>query len=153
MNKDAILASLIGFSVGLLITASIIFGPKLFAQLQTSMREHQGQVASFQTKEDNQPQPSNITSQEPLPSSLTIDQPTQESIVKESGITVSGNASPNSLIIVGTTEEESVVQVPSSGKYETKVVLREGKNDISVANVVNDQLFVERVVVYFSQEP
>lgn len=153
MNKDAILASVIGFSVGLLITASIVFGPKLFAQFQTSTREHQGQVASLQTEEDNRQQSTDISSEESLASSLTIDQPTQESIVKESGITVSGNASPNSLVIVGTTEEESVVQVSSSGRYEAKIALKEGKNDISVANVVNDQIFVERVVVYYSQEP
>ncbi len=146
MNKDAILASIIGFGIGLLITGGVIIGPRLLTQL----KNNKGDVASATTEKKTEASPtpeSSKSNQE-----LTIDSPTKETILHDSTTEVSGKAPSQAVIVIGTTEDETVVETKDTTSYKATVTLKEGKNDISVASILNGKETVERVTVYYTSE-
>ena len=145
MNKDAILASIIGFGIGLLITGGVIIGPRLLSQLQ---HPSTGNVASATTQQNAQTTPTSA----PLESSqtLSIDAPAKEAILYESSTSVSGKAPKQAIVIVGTTEDEKVLETKDTNTYQTTINLKEGKNDISVLSIVNGKSTVERITVYYT---
>lgn len=146
MNKDALLASVIGFGIGLLITGAVIAGPKLMSQL----KQTQGDVASanIEDKTDTTPTPTANHSTDVL----TIDSPTKEAIVSEDSIAVSGKAPKNAIIVVGSAEEEIIVETKETTTYSATVKLKEGKNEISVMSLVDGTQKIERVTIYYSEE-
>lgn len=147
MNKDAILASIIGFAIGLIITGAVILGPKLVEKFRVA--QSQGQVAASQDDNKNQPTP-----QESIPdaTSLTIDNPKPESIVYEDTITISGKRSKNAIVIVTGPSDEAVIGTSDSSTYEGKITLKEGKNDITVASVADAAATTQMLTIYYSKE-
>jgi hypothetical protein len=145
MNKDALLASIIGFFIGLCITGGVILGPKLLSQL----KQPAGQVASLETTGEISPSitPSPVAEDQ----TLTIDRPKKEEIVNEPRITVSGKAPPRSILIIGSSEDEKVVETGDNTTYEATIALKEGKNDITVARISENKPIVERVTIYVKQ--
>jgi hypothetical protein len=148
MNKDAILASIIGFAIGLLITGVVIVGPRIVEKIQ--LAQSQGQVASA-SQDANKNQPSKEESISDT-TELTIDNPKPETIVYTADLTVSGKRSKNQTIIITSPIEEVVVAPQNSATYEGKVTLKEGKNDITVASVAGGTATTRMVVVYYSRE-
>ncbi|MCX8008838.1 MAG: hypothetical protein N3A54_04010 [Patescibacteria group bacterium] len=152
MNKDAVFASVIGFTVGLSITGGIIFGPRIVKYVQEQFN-NTNTLSSNQTSE---PTPSKQelaeNSNEPNLTNLTIETPNNETITTDPSIKIIGKAQKESLVIVGSSEDEKIISVPDTGRFETLISLKEGKNDISVANLVNEKFIIERLIVYYTQE-
>ncbi|MCX6794240.1 MAG: hypothetical protein NTY06_04030 [Candidatus Gottesmanbacteria bacterium] len=136
MNKDAILATLIGFAIGLLITGLLLVGPNITKMLPK---------AKLQT---TAPTPT------PTPSqfAVTIESPLAEAIENNTDLLVSGVTSPGSTVVVaGSVDDTAVVSQPD-GKYAGKITLTEGKNDIIVTSYRQTKQASQTVTVYYTPE-
>ena len=144
MNKDAILATLIGFGIGLLITGLLLVGPNVLKYVPAVP------LPSFsflhrQKTPDVTPTPT------PKQVDLSIESPLADSIEDTATILVSGTARRGATVVIAGPGDESVILVNGDGKFAGKVTLQEGKNDITVTAIGSDKTFTQTVVVYYTE--
>ncbi len=143
MNKDAVLATVIGFVVGLIITGLLLVGPKLSGFLpkiswsQFSVAKPQEQKPSEEAKKET---------------GFTIDSPLPDSIENANDLLVSGSATPGATLIIQTDTDDEVVTAKEDGKYAGKVTLAEGKNDVTVTSYSKGTTDARTVTVFFTEE-
>jgi hypothetical protein len=145
MNKDAILATIIGFIIGLCITGLVLVGPRL-TKFFPKISFH---LPSF-SKTIPQPTPTTILKQKPF--NLTIDSPINESIESDSSLLVSGTTTSDSIVVVQGNVNDSVTAETRNGKYAGKITLIEGENDITVTSYNNKDHSTQTVTVYYTPE-
>ena len=142
MNKDALLATVIGFVVGLFITGLLLLGPKLLSFLPKFS------LPSFSFGQTN--------TGEPAPAaknfSLTIDSPLPEAIESSDELLVSGIAEPGAMVVIQTDIDEDVFLANEEGKYAGKVKLIEGKNDLTVTSYGKEKQESQAGVVFYTSE-
>ena len=144
MNKDALLATLIGFGIGLLITGILLIGPnivKLFPEIKLPS-------FSFSQSEKSKVTPT------PLPKTIAfnIESPLPDAIENTEELLVSGTADSGAIVVIAGPVDESAVLVGKDSKFAGKVTLSEGKNDITVTSVTNGKTSAQSVTVYFTEE-
>ena len=139
MNKDALLATLIGFGIGLLITGLLLVGPNILPLLPKIQRPKHSLVTPTPTPT-------------PKTNDLIIESPLPDSIENISALLVSGSAPPNTTIVIAGPSDESVVAVTQDGKFAGKLTLVEGKNDITVTALSKDKTSAQNVTVYYTEE-
>ena len=145
MNKDALLATLIGFIVGMILTACIVVSPKIIRSLsRISITLPKINISA--------PKHSPTPTITPIITTLTIDSPIMESIATEEEILVSGSAPPHALIVSQSNGSDAVTQSDAQGKYAIKLTLLEGKNDVTVTSYAGNSTLSQNVIVYYSQE-
>lgn len=132
MNRDAILATLIGFGLGLLITGAFLLGPNLTKSFKFPSFNFHLSLPNWSLPKS----PINTVSPTSLPtptqSGVTIDSPQPDAIVGKIDLLVSGSTLPHARVVVGGPQDEDVVESSDEGTYAGKVTLVEGKNDIIV---------------------
>lgn len=143
MNKDALLATLIGFGIGLLITGLLLVGPNILKMFPT---------ITFPKFSFLQTQPSPTPTPTPKAATFSLESPLPDAIENASDLLVSGTASPGSTVVIAGPSDESVVAVSSDGKFAGKITLVEGKNDITVTSLSKDKNESQTVTVYFTEE-
>lgn len=141
MNKDAILATLIGFGIGLVITGILLVGPNLLKLLP-----------SFKIPSFSQSQQSPTPTPAPKIPGFAIESPLPETIESSSDLLVNGTASPGATVVIAGPTDESVVVVAGDGKFAGKITLSEGKDDITVTSVLGTKTQSQTVTVYFTEE-
>lgn len=141
MNKDAILASIIGFGIGLLITGAILVGPSLLPLLKKINKKGDVQSATTQVSP---------TLTAGTGTTFTIDTPTDETIAQDATITVSGHAPKGTTIIIDNTEGEVATQSTDTNTFQGQIPLKEGKNDISVTQVADPTSTTKHVTIYYT---
>lgn len=144
MNKDALLATLIGFIVGLVITGIILLGPSLIVRLPKITLP----TIALPTK-------SIIPTPEPESQefTVTIDSPLADTIESTDDLLVSGTAQKGATVIIQTDADDEVIIAGDDNKYAGKVMLVEGKNVLTVtAYLENRQAKEERIVYYTPEE-
>lgn len=144
MNRDALLASLIGFGIGLLITGILLVGPSLikgFPQVHLPKLALQSPQKSKTT-----PTPT------PQPATFAITTPAPESVVTSTDLVVSGTALMGSTIVVAGPNDEDVVIIKEDGKFAGKITLIEGKNDITVTQYIQGKGTVLTTTVFYTKE-
>jgi hypothetical protein len=145
MNKDAILATAIGFIIGLSITGSIVFGPKLFAMLpKTSIR-----FPSFFAAKTK---PTPTTAPKEAAFSITIESPTPDSIAQDGDLLISGRTGSEATVVIQSAQNDTVVTATKDGKYAGKVTLLEGENTIAVTGYSDQKRATALVTVYYTEE-
>src|SRR5574341_2314436 len=119
MNKDALLATIIGFGIGLVITGGLLLGPTISKGLPKFS------LPKFNlpqlTKQPTQPTPAN----QPKELAVTITSPLAEAIEPNDSLLVSGTTFPDSLVVVQGETDEDVVKTNGDGGYAGKVSLSE----------------------------
>lgn len=154
MNKDAIVATLIGFGVGLVVTGLVLYGPSL----TRSIKLPQINLPSFNF---SLPNPFVKTTPTPTPQQetglkehgVTIESPLPEALEQEETLLVSGTTSKNALTVIASGSEEVVNTANAEGKYAGKITLSEGKNDITVtAFDAKGTPATQTVTVYYTPE-
>jgi hypothetical protein len=151
MNKDAILATLIGFGVGIIITSAVLFGPNLIKRFPTIHIPN----LSFKIPSLNMGKPSPkppAKQNKPTTIQFKIDSPLDDSLSDSADILVSGSAHPGSTIIIGGPNDEQVILVPDSNTYAGKISLSEGENEISVAEFIDGKTTLNKVTVFYTPE-
>lgn len=150
MNKDAILATIIGFGVGLVIAGLVFLGPALFK----GMPHLHFPDLSFLSKlksTSNKPKPTPKPTKQ-IASKLTIESPLAESIEPKDQTLVSGNTSPNAIVVLEGENGETVVVANATGAYAGNLTLGEGKNDLIVTSYSGSKSESQSVTVYYTPE-
>lgn len=147
MNKDALLATLIGFGIGLLITGAFLFGPNIVRTLPslsfTLPRFNRG---------SSKPQVSPIPSPEARVTGLTVTVPVQEALISDENLLVSGTAPAGTPIVIAGVQNETVLTASSDNAFAGKLSLIEGKNDIVVTAYIDQKEEISRVTVYYTPQ-
>lgn len=145
MNKDALLATLIGFGIGLFITGMFLLGPNIIKSMPKFS------LPKFSIPQKN---PKSETTPTPTPTKqfVTIDSPLAEAIESKKELLVSGTANPKSVILVQGLVDEEVANVKDDGKYAGNVTLLEGKNEITVTSYLDGKSVTQTVTVFFTEE-
>ncbi len=145
MNRDALLASLIGFGIGLLITGILLVGPNMikgFPKIQFPT------ITLPKRNETAQTTPKTT----PPPITFAITNPTADSIVTTADLVVSGTAVPSSMVVLGGPNDEDVTTAGADGKFSGKLTLSEGKNDITVTNFIQGKAAEQTMTVFYTKE-
>ena len=141
VDKDIILAIIIGIFVGGLTAFSVFFLPKFLSKTPS-------QTENVETVMEEEPAPSPISS-----SFLTLENPQNEAIFSEDEITVSGKTTPNALVVIISPTDEETIEADDKGNFEAKILLEEGDNEISItAYTKDDEEQTESITVYYSEE-
>lgn len=148
MNKDALLATIIGFGVGLIIAALVFLGPSLIKNFPQIKMPDMSAISSI-FKQTSKPKPTPT----PKPGEgLSIQSPLPEAIEAKNETLVSGTAAPESIIVIETNSVETVTVANLQGSYAGKIALGEGKNDILVTSHSNGKTQTQTVTVYYTPE-
>lgn len=148
MNKDAILATIIGFGVGLIIAAAIFLGPTLiknFPHLSWPNFSFLKNIGTSKTKIKPTPTPTGTDT-------LTIQSPLPEAIEPKNETLVSGSVTPESIVVIESEGTEAVAVSNSQGSFAGKITLGEGKNDIVVTSYTKGKVQMQTVTVYYTPE-
>lgn len=149
MNKDALLATVIGFGVGLVIAALVFLGPTVFKNMpQIHFPDLSALWSKFTAQKNNAtPTPT------PKPNeTLSIQSPLPESIEAKNESLISGSAPPNAIIVIEGESTENVVVANAEGSYAGKIALGEGKNEITVTSHAGASTQTQSVIVYYTPE-
>ena len=117
MRKEVLIAIIIGFSLGLIITFGIW-------------------TANQALKKPAPEKPSTQEETEPAPVaelSLTLDSPENNSISPEETIEVSGKTSPLAVIVILYPEGEKILEADNDGQFFTEITLVGGENKIIIS--------------------
>lgn len=145
MNRDALLATIIGFGIGLVLTGLLLFGPTI-AKNFPAIRLPKISLPKFQTKPTPTEAPNTKTE------SFTIDSPLPEAIESDESILVSGSAPKGTLVVVEGPSQEFVVSPNGDGKYQATVTLVEGRNDIYVTAYTQGIAEQKTVTIFYTPE-
>lgn len=124
MKKEVILAIVIGFSLGLVITFGIYTA-------RQALNRHQSANPS--------PSPQSAPAATPV-HSLTLTAPEDEAVLSQPTATVSGMTTANALVTLFTESEELLVYADAGGKFSAPITLVGGANDITVTAITPDGL-------------
>jgi hypothetical protein len=144
MNKDALLATLIGFAIGLFITGMLLVGPKL-AKYFPKMSFKLPSFSISQKTPNTTPTPSKDFA-------VSIDSPIPDSIESESTLLVSGTTSADATVVIQGVVDDAAVQTKTDGKYAGKILLIEGKNDITVTSYLKEKKATQTITVFYTPE-
>lgn len=142
MRKEVLIAIVLGFGLGLLITFGLWSANKAMKQ-----------------KEELPPTAEETTpslSPTPIPASfsLAILTPEDESVQAEEKITVSGSTEPEVQVIIISNKDEEIVEADNTGKFSADITLEKGTNEITITatNEAGDEVTKTIGVVYSTIE-
>ncbi len=144
MNKDAVLATAIGFVIGLAITGLLLVGPSLMQKLP----KFTFQMPALPKAQQKQVSPTPKQNGE----QFSIDSPIAESIEHEKDLLVSGKAPSGSTVVIQGVSGEVAVTTNDDGAYAGKISLVEGKNDIVVTASAKDYSSSQTLTVFYTPE-
>lgn len=136
MNRDALLATIIGFGVGLLIMGVLLIGPKLSLPNFNLFGPRQ---------ETGVPAPS-------ASQILTIDSPLADAIEGEKEVLLSGKAAPAATIVIAGPLGEAVTQATPEGTWAGRAALTEGANELVVTMYDKERTENLTITVYYTPE-
>ena len=151
MNKDAILATIIGFGVGLVIAGLVFLGPTVWKNMphaHFSLPDLSAITALYKGSSKQK----SVTQTKPVSHALTIESPLPESIEPQSDSLISGKTAPNAIVVLEGENGEAVAVANSQGAYAGKLSLGEGKNDLKVTSHSGKDVETQAVTVYYTPE-
>jgi hypothetical protein len=156
MNKDALLATIIGFIIGLCLTVIIVFGPNLIKSIN-SKSAFQFPKLSFNLSLPNfKPVKQSKNNYNPPPKdnqeNLSVDSPQDESIVDNENLAISGKATQKSKIILSSSIEEKIYETNSDGLFVGSIKIKEGKNIIHVLSIQGKSTHQKLLTIYYTSE-
>lgn len=136
MNKDTVVASVIGFGLGLIAAIALWVVPRVLPAKAPKASPVPSVVATTTT--------SNSASRTPL----TLSKPQDGEIVTTNSVTIEGKTSADALILVSSASSSASVTPKEDGSFSTKFDLSEGGNQL-VISAVATQPESKTVTVYF----
>jgi hypothetical protein len=120
MKKEVLIAIVIGFALGLLITFGIWTANKA---LKT-----QSEVPTEETKTETTVEPT------PTPAGFTLSilSPEDEALIDTSKTELKGLSIANAVIVIVAEKEEKIIEADENGSFATEVSLVRGINEITV---------------------
>lgn len=143
MNKEVIIAIVVGLAFGLIAALTILFAPQLFAKLYPK------------NKNTVQEEIKKSKPQEPAPeveAELTIEEPEDRLVTNKTPVKLKGVTKPSDKIVVLSLTDEAVVAADDRGEFTVEIDLAEGRNDIQVvAYGKGREPEVKELVVYYGK--
>lgn len=148
MNKDALLATIIGFGIGLILAAGVFLGPTVLRSLpQVRIPDWSTIIKKFQSTKPTQLAPT------PKPNeTLTIQSPLPETIEPTNETLVTGTTASESIVVIEGETSETVSYSNGDGAFAGKITLGEGKNDITVTSYSKGTVQSLTVRVYYTPD-
>lgn len=141
MNKDTVVASVIGFGLGLVAAIALWVVPRVLPKTLPSSSP--ALVAEKKVE--------GVTDQK-TSDDMTISTPTEGEIFTANSIKVQGKTSATSLVVITTANSNEVLTPKSDGSFEASVNLIEGNNQILVASHQGAEEKVTPVSVFYYPE-
>ena len=130
MRREAVLAIVIGFSVGIIISAGLLLGRKNIRQ-KINLR-----WPTRRTEETSLPTPTQVEEEAiatpETPVALTITSPEDESIINEEKIVLTGETTPSAIISIVYEEGEALGEADENGDFSFEIPLIGGTNEIVI---------------------
>ena len=124
MRKEVLIAIVIGFALGLLITYGIWTANRAIKEATAN-----NDVASEKiTSENITPTPGPTVNK----LALSITTPEDNDLVNKQKIEVSGTTVPNAIVVVTYPDGESIISAGADGKFTTNINLDAGSNDLGI---------------------
>ena len=139
MNKDTVVASVIGFGLGLVAAIALWVVPRILPK--TAPAASDTQVLSEQTPV----QPSTTNS-------LEIISPKDGDILKTNTVTLKGKARVADLVIITTPKETAVASLDTNGNFSADISLDEGANQIVVGATSSKGQQTQQLDIYYFTE-
>lgn len=152
MNKDAILATIIGFGVGLVIAALVFIGPSMVKGLPHFSLPNLSALTAMFSMKSKTGSNAKATTTPKLSDTLSIESPLPDAIEPKNETLISGTTIPNATVVIEGEDTENVVVANANGAYAGKLELSEGKNDIVVTSYAKNNVQSEDVTVYYTPE-
>lgn len=140
MNKDTVVASVIGFGLGLIAAIGLWVVPRILPK--TKPAETPTTEISSETKAE---QVSGTTS-------LEVTSPSDGQILKSDSLTIQGKATTAEYIVVTTTQEFQVVKPTPDGEFAAKFALQEGANEIRITGYQGNATEAKTLTVFYWKE-
>ena len=131
MKKEVALAIIIGFAIGLVITYGIYTAQK-------ALQSHTVTDSSSKPTTDQTPEQDRT---------LHIVSPENETVASEKSTTLAGTTSPNSYVVILTTDQEYLTQADENGNFAKEITLEAGANYINVTAIDANQNQVSQTIV------
>ncbi len=149
MNKDALLATIIGFGVGLVIAGIVFLSPALFKALPHISLPKFPRI-SWSLPSPSKPKPT--ATPKPGSTALTIERPLPDSIEPKNETLLSGTTAPHAIVVLEGEIGETVAVANAQGAYAGKLSLGEGKNSLKVTSYAGKDVQTQSVTVYYTTE-
>jgi len=125
MKKEVLLAIIIGFGLGLVITFGIWQANKALKQVAPKQALPPSQVQEKEKAPSPTPPPPQI--------SLTITSPEDNSIINKEKIDISGKTSSKATVVITYEEGEKIIEADENGNFTSEITLVGGANEITVS--------------------
>jgi len=125
MKKEVLIAIIIGFGLGLVITFGVWRANKVLKEVAPKQQSPPSQVQ----EEEKTPSPTPPSSQ----LSLVITSPEDNSIINKEKIVVSGKTSSEATVVITYEEGEKIIQTDENGNFSSEITLVGGANEIIVS--------------------
>lgn len=145
MRKEILIAIIIGFVLGLVITFGVWTANKAIKEAppkeETTNRQAQEEATAT-------PSP---TAQEPT---LTIISPEDNLLSDKEKIDISGKTTPGATVVILFTEGEKIIEADKQGGFSTEITLAGGSNEIKVSSFDKDGKEISKsiTIVYSTAE-
>lgn len=140
MNKDTVVASVIGFGLGLIAAIALWVVPKIMPKTSPSSSPALAAKTAVESARD-----------ERSDAKFTITSPKEGDIVTSDKLKLTG-MSQASAVFLTTSTENIVAQVKSDGTYETTLTLTGGHNEILATQIHEGSESATRVNVFYYPE-
>jgi len=143
MKSERIILSFIAVLIGL-----VVAGVAFYLYQMTKTVEEPSKKQSSDTS---------IGNPTPTPDKslfLTVNSPTEEEVVTKKTISISGNTTPDAIIIVRTETSDDVVSPSKTGTFSVTQTLTDGTNLIQITAIFpnGEEKKIERTVTYTAEE-
>lgn len=125
MRKEVLIAIILGFGLGLVITFGIWTANKTLKQKELApAQDSQDQEETSATQTAN-PTPANLLS-------LAIISPENESLQDKEKIALSGITAPQAIVAVISENDDLIIEADETGRFDSEITLDAGTNEITV---------------------
>lgn len=142
MKVEKLVISFIAVSIGILVAALAFYFYQTTKIVSTN---------TTKTITTTAPTPPSDNKSESI--SLTVDSPSDESVVSNKTVSISGKTTPDAVVVISTKTSDSVVTPAVNGSFSTTIVLDDGENNIIITAISKNgnETKIVRTVTYSTE--
>ncbi len=137
MNKDTVVASVIGFGLGLVAAIALWVVPRLLPKAAPATKPTQQETVEASPKTSSNP------------TQFAISSPQDGEITKNKSIKLEGNAPGTQMVVVSTNTDNTILTPKDTGSFSLNLDLNEGANHIVITSFNKDKQEVKELFVYY----
>jgi hypothetical protein len=140
MNKDTVVASVIGFGLGLVAAIVLWVVPRILPKTTSQTAKTENQAVA------------QVSPKSAVLGAFTIANPQDGEISKNKTIKIEGAAPKASVVIVSTASGSAAIAPKNDGSFSTNLDLNEGVNEVIITSLNPDKEEVKNLNIYYFAE-